>query len=76
MIVVSSQEATLKFNDLLMAVESKHEVVQIYRNGKAIAELIPMASSTLPLHPRLQGVKVLGDLTEPLSDDERPEEYR
>lgn len=78
MITVNTHEAKTQLSHLISLVEVQHEVVRICRHGKPVAELVPIVSVRDPLkqNPKLQGVKILCDLTAPLSDDEWPEEFR
>lgn len=74
MILVNTHEAKTKLSALLAAVELRHEVVRICRNGRAVAMLIPIAQTQDPLkqHSELQGVQIKYDPTAPLTDDEWP----
>lgn len=77
MITVNIHQAKTNLSKLITEVEEKGEFVQICRNGKPVAELKPVALSAkrLVTYPHLQG-KIMYDPTEPLTEDEWPEEYR
>lgn len=76
MITVNTHEAKTQLSRLLNEIETHHQVIRICRNGKPIAELVPVSKRIDPLrkNPKLQGVKIACDLTAPLTDDEWPEE--
>ncbi len=78
MISVNTHEAKSKLSALLAAVEERGERIQICRNGKPIAELVPIRGMRDPmqLHPELSKVELREDPTEPLSDEEWPEGFR
>ncbi|MBN2443382.1 MAG: type II toxin-antitoxin system Phd/YefM family antitoxin [Spirochaetales bacterium] len=78
MIQVNTHEAKSKLSYLLAKVETEHEKVRICRNGKPIAELIPIdqTQDSLQQNPELMGIIYNEDPTLPLSDEEWPEEYR
>jgi antitoxin (DNA-binding transcriptional repressor) of toxin-antitoxin stability system len=79
MIIVNTHEAKTRLSQLLMEIEKHHEVVRICRNGVAVADIIPIRPTGDPLkqHKKLQkGVKILCDLTEPLTEEDWPQEHR
>ncbi len=75
--LVNTHEAKSKLSQLLSEVELNKSRVRICRNGKPIADLVPVQSSKDPLlqHADLS-VKIIEDPSLPLSTDEWPEEYR
>ncbi|MBI2339554.1 MAG: type II toxin-antitoxin system prevent-host-death family antitoxin [Deltaproteobacteria bacterium] len=77
MITVNIHEAKTNLSSLIAKVEEKGELVRICRNGKPVVEMIPFKKrgNRLQTHPQLQG-KILYDPTEPLTEDEWPEEFR
>ena len=78
MICVNTHEAKSKLSALLAAVEERGERIRICRNGKPIAELVPLPQIRDPLspHPELSKVIIHEDPTLPLSTEEWPEEFR
>jgi prevent-host-death family protein len=78
LIIVNTQEAESRLAELLAAVEERGERVRISRNGKPIAELVPVHKARDPLEPRpeLSGIVMLEDPSLPLTGDEWPEEFR
>lgn len=81
MIIVNTHEAKTNLSKLLNIVVEKHEIVRICRNGKAMADLVEPKDghkkvSFLKKHPVLSNIQINFDPTEPLTDDEWPEEYR
>lgn len=76
MIIVNTHQAKTNLSKLLAEIEEHHERVRICRNGKPIAEIIPIRQSPDPLkkHKKLLGVQIHYDPVEPLSEDEWPEE--
>ncbi len=76
MIRVNTHEAKTKLSKLLSLVEEKGEIVKICRNGKPIAELVPIQKPKDPLkvHPELSKIKIKYNPIEPLSSDEWPED--
>ncbi len=80
MIFVNIHEAKTKLSALIAKLE-KGEKVRICRNGKPVADLLPINSqgekgSRLVKHPVLSKIKINYDPTEPLTDEEWPEQYR
>jgi prevent-host-death family protein len=80
MITVNTHEAKTRLSALLAAVATKHETVRICNHGKPVADLVPVRLTTwsepLRPHPELGRILVDYDPTEPLTDEELPEEYR
>ena len=78
MITINTHEAKSKLSALLLAVEERGERVRICRNGKPVAELIPIPRALDPLQQdaRLAGIQFNEDPTLPLIEDDWPEEYR
>jgi len=79
MITVNTHEAKSKLSKLLAAVEDKHEVVLICRNGKPIAEMkaVKAATGRLTPDPALKVTFAPGfDPTEPATEEDWPEENR
>lgn len=74
MIIVNTHKAKTHLSELLACIEEKHETVRICRNGKPIADIVPVSSHLNPLkqHTELKG-RILYDPTEPLSKDEWPD---
>ena len=78
MIFVNTHKAKTNLSKLLALIEKKGETVQICRNGKPIAELVPVSGTRDPLkmHPKLKRVKFNESPLMPLSEDEWPEAHR
>lgn len=78
MISVNIREAKSKLSALLAAVEERGERIRICRNGKPIAELVPIPKARDPLqpHPELSKIVIYEDPTAPLTEEEWPEEFR
>ena len=78
MISVNTHEAKTRLSKLLTLVEEKKEIIQICRNGKPVAELVPISKVPDPLkmHPKLKKIKIHENPVLPLSKDEWPDEYR
>ncbi len=76
MITVNIHEAKLKLSQLLNEIETHHKIVRICRNGKPIADIVPIQDTRAPLmqHKKYRKVKTLCNLTQPLTDDEWLEE--
>jgi len=80
MVTVNMHEAKTRLSSLIANVEKKHEIIILCRKGKPVAEIIPLRKKRskffLKPHPILSGIKINYDPTEPLSNEELPEEYR
>ncbi|MDF2866541.1 MAG: Antitoxin Phd YefM, type toxin-antitoxin system [Gammaproteobacteria bacterium] len=79
MIIVNTHEAKTKLSQLLAEIEQHHTTVRICRHGKPIADIVPIKQKVdhLKMHSELyQGAKINYNPTEPLTEDEWPEEYR
>lgn len=78
MITVNVHEAKTKLSQLLNEIETHHETIRICRNGKPIADIVPIQEIRDPLiqHKKYSKVKILCDLTQPLTDDEWPEDLK
>ena len=64
---LSIQEITRQFPSLLMEIEQTRESVMICRNGKPIAELMPLPHrSRLQPHPTMSRIAIRYDPIEPL----------
>ena len=76
MIMINTHEAKTKLSQLITEVENRKEIVRICRNGKPVADLVPVSNLIDPFqqHPELIGVNILYDPTAPLTSDEWPEE--
>lgn len=77
MITVNIHEAKTQLSALLHRLEKSHETIRLCRNGKAIADIVPIQEGNDPLkmHAILyKGAKILYDPTQPLSEDEWPDE--
>ncbi len=77
MITVNIHEAKTNLSKLIAKVE-EGEWVRICRDGKPVAEMRPAVKNKinrLEMHPELKG-EILYDPTEPLTEDEWPEEFR
>jgi len=74
--IVNIHSAKTNFSKLLGSLEKNREKIVICRNGKPIADLVPhkKRDRTIP-DPALK-VGIHYDPTEPLSEDEWPEEFR
>lgn len=68
---LSIQETIRQFPSLLMEIEQTREPVMICRNGKPIAELMPLPHrSRLQTHPIMSRLAIRYDPIEPLEADE------
>lgn len=78
MIIVNTHEAKTKLSGLLHEIEIHRETVRICRNGKPIADLIPInySHNALEKHTQICDVQINYDPTEPLTDDDWPESMR
>lgn len=75
MITVNTHQAKTQLSSLLAQIEEHKEIVRVCRNGKPIADIVPIKKSPIdPLqsHVILQGVKIHYDPTTPLAEDEWP----
>jgi antitoxin (DNA-binding transcriptional repressor) of toxin-antitoxin stability system len=77
-LMVNTHEAKSKLSQLLRIVEEKKRRIRICRNGKAIAELGPVARVPDPLqqHPKLKAVRFHEDARRPVDPSDWPEELR
>lgn len=76
MITVNIHEAKTQLSALLHKIETDHETIRLCRNGKPIADIVPIEAGIHPLkmHSSLyKGAKILYDPTDPLTEDEWPE---
>lgn len=72
---VNIHEAKTTLSALLADVEKKGQKVFICRNGKPIADLVPHTHpDRLSPHPVMSRIKIKYDPTEPLCQDEWPEQ--
>ena len=72
---VNIHEAKTTLSALLRLVEEEGEPIRIARNGKPVAEVIPIAKNENPMlrhNPDLV-VQCLGDPTEPLDPEDWPD---
>ncbi len=79
MITVNMHEAKTRLSELVKAVERKRETVVICRNGQPVAQLTGAPRcpvNRLKTYPDLKPISVDYDPTEPLTEDEWPDEYR
>jgi antitoxin (DNA-binding transcriptional repressor) of toxin-antitoxin stability system len=77
MIIVNTHEAKTRLSQLLVLIENNHEIVRVCRNGKPIADIVPIQnkiSNPLKQHGQLSKIKINYDPTAPLTDDEWPME--
>jgi len=64
---MKASECKAKFLGVLDEVASKHERVIVTKNGKPVAEIVPIVQRPKSLRGALKGsIKILGDLDEPL----------
>ncbi|HEY3357897.1 MAG TPA: type II toxin-antitoxin system prevent-host-death family antitoxin [Polyangia bacterium] len=75
MLFANTHEAKTRLSELLKKVEEKGERILICRDGKPVAELVPLAPATDPLRtdPELARVEFLADPTAPLDPEDWPE---
>ncbi len=76
---VSTHEAEVQLEELLTAVEERHEEVTICRHGKPIARLVAVTNSSidhLTMYPELGPVICHEDPSAPAGTDMWPEECR
>ncbi len=78
MVMTNIHEAKTNLSALLRKVEEKNEVVILCRNGKPIAEIRSVAKKGDPfrVNPALRPIKMVGDMMEPLSEEDWPEDAR
>jgi len=70
-------EAKTRLSAVLAEVEQRGETFLICRNGIPIADLVPHArANRLPPHPIFRRIRVRYDPTEPLTEEEWPQEER
>ncbi|MFP4156166.1 MAG: type II toxin-antitoxin system Phd/YefM family antitoxin [Opitutales bacterium] len=70
-------ETKTNLSALLKEIEANGERIVICRNGKPVADLSAhKPASRLAVHPVLSQVKINYDPTEPLTEDEWPENAR
>ena len=77
MITVNIHEAKTQLSALLHRLETHHEIIRLCRNGKPIADIVPIEEGKDPLkmHSSLyKGAKILYDPTQPLSEEEWPQD--
>lgn len=76
--LINTHQAKTTLSRLVKEVEEKGTLIRICRNGKPVAELRPIEQDLDPLklHPEISKVKFLADPTEPVDDDDWPEELR
>jgi prevent-host-death family protein len=75
--IVNIHEAKTKLSALLAEIEKTGEKVLICRHGKPVADLVPHRKrSRLEPHPVMRKVRIDYDPTEPLAEDEWPENSR
>ncbi len=74
MLIVNTHEAKTHLSRLLNEIEKNHQTVRICRNGKAVADIVPIALAHDPLKQcdALRGIEISYDVTAPLSEDEWP----
>lgn len=78
MISVNIHEAKTHLSELLLKVETRHEKIIICRNGKPVAELLPLNKDKNPLKQsqKLKKIKFHEDPTIPLSYEDWSELQR
>lgn len=76
MISVNIHAAKSNLSKLVGQVENFHEIVQLCRNGKPIAQIVPLDEALDPLlqHHEIQAIKFYYNPVEPLAEDEWPTE--
>ena len=72
MITVNIHEAKSNLSKLLGRVEDFHEIIQLCRNGRPVAQIVPLGKVGNPLtqHPEISAIKFYYDPVEPLAEDE------
>jgi antitoxin (DNA-binding transcriptional repressor) of toxin-antitoxin stability system len=75
---VNVHEAKTQFSALLAELERGADRIVICRNGHPVADLIPHQQAPLSMegHPSLGPITLNYDPTEPLTEDEWPEDAR
>lgn len=78
MVIVNTHEAKTRLSALLAEVEQRGETVEICRNGRPVARLVPLSVVTNPLRtdPELRPLAIHGDLCAPVDEEDWPEEWR
>lgn len=78
MIIVNTHEAKTHLSRLLVEMETHHQKIRICRNGKAIADIVPIKETQNPLRQNkaLMGIKMTYDPTLPLDEDEWGEDIK
>ena len=79
MIATTLSDAKKSLDLLLDRVITQHERICIAEHGKSIAYICPASEyETDPFarHPEIMGVKIKCDLTEPVSDEDWPEDCK
>ena len=72
---LSVHEAKTRLSAILADIEATGESYLVCRRGKPVAELVPHRKPRrLAPHPLMSKIKVNYDPTEPLSEDEWPED--
>lgn len=76
MIIVNTHEAKTHLSRLLNEIEEHHQKIRICRNGKPIADIVPIKLVKNPLkqNKALMNITMTYDPSLPLSEDEWPEE--
>ena len=77
MLNVNMHEAKTQLSALVARVEEKGEIINLCRNGKPVAQILPLKPKKNPLKmiPSLK-VKFLEDPTKPLDQDDWPEDLK
>lgn len=77
MVIVNTHEAKTRLSKLLALVEAG-ERVRICRHGRPVADLVPASAPVDPLvqHAAIREVRIRYDPTEPLAEDEWPDDAR
>ena len=75
MINVNIHQAKTHLSQLLSAIEKNHQPIRICRNGKPVADIVPIVETRDPLKQclKLKCIQIKYDPTAPLSEDEWPE---
>jgi len=74
---LSVHEAKTRLSAILADIEATGESFLVCRRGKPVAELVPHAKPhRLKPHPVMSRIKIKYDPTEPLTDEEWPEDAR